>query len=416
MVEDLIRKRTYQSIVKINSDSALEIYLKETVKEIAVSYKKKISDFSIADVKRAVDSIYNLLRELNLDDVTLSDVMVLTKRAETAADIGNIISFAESVSGLVAGNFGWLIWHVSKNIAAPRVKRAAAVYIVGHVASILYGGDLSQIKIKSIAFDPIFETLDRDMLNVVSACLEIDDPRNKREEELITLISLKFKSEGKDQSLLRAWFPKAPANYVEVLIVLAKKMDLDIQGLESAEDIEAVICGAVFKMIWSTLSAEEKEALRSKMNENSGSTISGEYIVSAAGLGAIGLAQLSGFGVYTAAATSLGFLSSALGVSLPFSAYTGMSAAIGTALGPAGALVLIGPAVFEFLRAKPEKTLLSAVVSIAAFRAKLIAEGKLIDSQISNESQNKARIFYFISGLALGAGAVASASYFYFLR
>jgi uncharacterized protein YaaW (UPF0174 family) len=50
----------------------------------------------------------------------------------------------------------------------------------------------------------------------------------------------------------------------------------------------------------------------------------------------LGAAQASGFGVYVASTTALGFLTHAVGVTLPFAVYTGLSSTIAFAIGPAG--------------------------------------------------------------------------------
>jgi len=47
-------------------------------------------------------------------------------------------------------------------------------------------------------------------------------------------------------------------------------------------------------------------------------------------------AQTSGFGIYYAASTALGFVTHAVGVSLPFAVYTGMSSTIAVLIGPIG--------------------------------------------------------------------------------
>lgn len=53
-------------------------------------------------------------------------------------------------------------------------------------------------------------------------------------------------------------------------------------------------------------------------------------------LGALGMAQMSGFGVYLAATTTLGFLTHAVGITLPFAAYTGLTSTIAVIIGPVG--------------------------------------------------------------------------------
>lgn len=50
----------------------------------------------------------------------------------------------------------------------------------------------------------------------------------------------------------------------------------------------------------------------------------------------LGAAQASGFGVYLASTTALGFVTHAIGVTLPFAVYTGMTSTIAFLIGPAG--------------------------------------------------------------------------------
>jgi len=50
----------------------------------------------------------------------------------------------------------------------------------------------------------------------------------------------------------------------------------------------------------------------------------------------LGVAQASGFGVYLASTTALGFLTHAVGVTLPFAVYTGMTSTIAFLIGPVG--------------------------------------------------------------------------------
>ena len=53
-------------------------------------------------------------------------------------------------------------------------------------------------------------------------------------------------------------------------------------------------------------------------------------------IAALGAAQLSGFGVYMAATTALGFVTNAIGVTLPFAVYTGLTSTIAFVIGPLG--------------------------------------------------------------------------------
>lgn len=51
---------------------------------------------------------------------------------------------------------------------------------------------------------------------------------------------------------------------------------------------------------------------------------------------ALGLAQASGFGIYLASTTALGFLTHAVGITLPFAVYTTMTSTIAFIIGPVG--------------------------------------------------------------------------------
>lgn len=48
----------------------------------------------------------------------------------------------------------------------------------------------------------------------------------------------------------------------------------------------------------------------------------------------LGIAQTSGFGIYLASTSALGFLTHAVGVTLPFAVYTGMTSTIAFIIGP----------------------------------------------------------------------------------
>jgi uncharacterized protein YaaW (UPF0174 family) len=52
--------------------------------------------------------------------------------------------------------------------------------------------------------------------------------------------------------------------------------------------------------------------------------------------GLLGLAQVSGFGVYAASTTALGFVTHAIGITLPFASYTGMTSTLAVLIGPVG--------------------------------------------------------------------------------
>ena len=53
-------------------------------------------------------------------------------------------------------------------------------------------------------------------------------------------------------------------------------------------------------------------------------------------MGVLGIAQMSGFDIYLASTTALGFFTAAAGVTLPLAAYTGLTSTIALFIGPVG--------------------------------------------------------------------------------
>ena len=86
-------------------------------------------------------------------------------------------------------------------------------------------------------------------------------------------------------------------------------------------------------------------------------------------MAALGAAQASGFGVYLAATTALGFTTNAIGVTLPFAAYTGLSSTIAFVIGPAGWLAAGLWGAWKVTQAE-WKTLVPVVLYIASARAR----------------------------------------------
>jgi len=84
-------------------------------------------------------------------------------------------------------------------------------------------------------------------------------------------------------------------------------------------------------------------------------------------LGAVAAANASGFGIYLAATTTLGFLTHAVGISLPFAAYTGLSSTIAVLIGPAGWL---GAGIYGawFLTKPKWKKIIPALIYIIGVR------------------------------------------------
>ncbi len=86
-------------------------------------------------------------------------------------------------------------------------------------------------------------------------------------------------------------------------------------------------------------------------------------------LAALSAAQASGFGVYMGATTALGLASHAVGVTLPFAVYTGMTSTIAFAIGPIGFLATAGWLAHVFT--SPEwARMIRGLLHVIAMRAK----------------------------------------------
>lgn len=83
----------------------------------------------------------------------------------------------------------------------------------------------------------------------------------------------------------------------------------------------------------------------------------------------LGLAQTSGFGIYLASTTALGFLTHAIGVTLPFAFYTGLTSTIAVLIGPVGWFSAGSFFLYKFLQPQWKK-LLPAILYIISFRNK----------------------------------------------
>lgn len=133
--------------------------------------------------------------------------------------------------------------------------------------------------------------------------------------------------------------------------------------------LERSIVLAAFEKLMNKATPEQKAELMRELKAQQNRMLGGV----GATAGAITLAHLSGFGLYIAASTALGSMTTALGVTLPFAVYTGMSSTIALLIGPIGwaAIAVGGAAVLG--RVNYKRTVFS-VLSIAAVRARLIAE------------------------------------------
>ncbi len=91
------------------------------------------------------------------------------------------------------------------------------------------------------------------------------------------------------------------------------------------------------------LSPEQRQKLVMEMQRDSDDPRLESLLL---GGGVMTVAKMSGFGVYVLASTVLGGLTNALGITLPFAIYMGMSQTIALILGPVGWAALAGGILF----------------------------------------------------------------------
>jgi hypothetical protein len=130
---------------------------------------------------------------------------------------------------------------------------------------------------------------------------------------------------------------QTPLSYTQFVEKIAsannKKIDFSL-GIANAEK-ELYL--KLFQQEFEKLTEEEKDNIYKEL-EKAG--LDKSQIKSLSGISALGAAQLSGFGIYLLASSTLGAITSVLGITLPFAFYTGMSSVISFVIGPVGFLVM----------------------------------------------------------------------------
>ena len=160
-----------------------------------------------------------------------------------------------------------------------------------------------------------------------------------------------------------------PVPYKEVVQDVALKLGAKrpMQSSTAAE-LERLAVGAAMEKILAKASPDERKAILAELTKSQATPSTG--LVTATG--GLLLANLSGFGLYIAASSSLAAITGAVGLTLPFAVYSGMSSVLAAVTGPAGWIALALVAVVKFGGAEYKKTV-PGVIAIASSRARLIA-------------------------------------------
>ena len=159
-------------------------------------------------------------------------------------------------------------------------------------------------------------------------------------------------------------------SYREIVVQAAKKLDVQHLPHETVAEIEVRIARKVFETVWEKMTPEQRQQMEEELKRTAQQFDKGGALLGSASIfGALTAAQLSGFGVYLLASTSLGALTATLGVTLPFAVYTTMSSAIAVIIGPAGWIGMALLAIWK-LTGPNYKRLIPAILYVAMLRSK----------------------------------------------
>lgn len=190
-------------------------------------------------------------------------------------------------------------------------------------------------------------------------------------EELSNLAEILDANSAHPDRIVEAFWQNSSGNepsYLQIIVQVAKKLDIDYTGLTTKE-IEVRIAQKVLQTVWEEMTPEQRTQMETELRQVAQEfDKEGALLLSGSIFATLTAAKLSGFGVYLLASTSLSALTGAIGVTLPFVAYTTMSSAIATILGPVG---WIGAGLFAIwkLSGPNYKRLIPAVLYVSALRA-----------------------------------------------
>jgi len=157
-------------------------------------------------------------------------------------------------------------------------------------------------------------------------------------------------------------------SYHQILQTVAKQLEINIPAAENTEEqIEQRICQKVLSGVLEKMNASQREMFIAAIQKESAKYGSDKSLLGVGGVAAaLTAGKLGGFSTYILASSSLAAITGAAGLTLPFAAYTGLSAALGTALGPVG---WIGLGLFALLSGGPQyDKLIPAILYISMLR------------------------------------------------
>ncbi|MGH9632624.1 MAG: hypothetical protein ACRD7E_30320 [Bryobacteraceae bacterium] len=142
--------------------------------------------------------------------------------------------------------------------------------------------------------------------------------------------------------------------------------------------LERRIVRHLWHLVWDNMSPQQKAEFDRKLKDAARRWMDGKSLTGAALTGA-GLlaAQLSGFGIYLLASSTLAAITAGIGITLPFAAYATMSSIVATVIGPVGWFTLVLYAAHKLTGPNYQKVA-SGIVMVHCIRARIESERKPI--------------------------------------
>lgn len=153
-------------------------------------------------------------------------------------------------------------------------------------------------------------------------------------------------------------------SYRDILSKVAEKLEIKVDKKDTEVKLQEKITQKTFSDIISNLSDEQKKELEKKLLKEAESL--GIDVGSSSIFTLLTAGSLAGFAPYLLVTTTVGFLTSIIGVTLPFGIYTALTSGLSYILGPVG---WIGASIFAISRYRKMnmKKLVPAIVLIHSF-------------------------------------------------
>ena len=138
-------------------------------------------------------------------------------------------------------------------------------------------------------------------------------------------------------------------SYKQILEKICEKKGIKNMRSNSVYEIEQLILENKFNAIYNSLNEEDKKKFDQEIQKIALQRgLSTDQAKSISAIGTLAGANLAGFGLYIMASTVVGGITSAIGLTLPFAVYTGMSSVLSVITGPVGWIAGLGYLAYTF--------------------------------------------------------------------